>query len=58
MLTHTLTTIDFAARFSNRLRKNSVSGGFWEGHDFTGCGKTLIHAGFWEGHEFTRAVSR
>jgi len=39
------------------LQKNSDSDEFWEGHDFTGCGKTLVLDFALKGRGFSRAVS-
>src|ERR1017187_5163389 len=40
------------------LRKNSDSSGFWEGHEFTACGKTPIKAGFGKGTSLLVPLSR
>jgi hypothetical protein len=39
----------------HRTLKNSDWRRLWEGHDFTGCGKTPSSAGFWQGHDSGRA---
>jgi hypothetical protein len=38
-----------------RLRKNSINSPEASGHDFTGCGKTLVEASVLKGHDFSRA---
>jgi glycine/D-amino acid oxidase-like deaminating enzyme len=39
------------------LRNNSDQSRFWEGHEFTGCGKTLVLDFALKGRGFSRAVS-